>query len=161
MTSFYNSEDIQKITDKLKDNGYKLTPQRQAIVDIFIECIGKHLTVEEVFDLVKVRKPEIGLATVYRTVVLMHEQDILTRLDLIDGTARYELKRDDENHTHHHLFCVKCSKVFEFMDDLLDPLEEEIEKEYHFKILNHSLKFYGICNECAKEEQMKEEKKNE
>ena len=44
------------------------------------------------------------------------------------------------------------------MDDLLDPLEEEIEKEYHFKILNHSLKFYGICDECAKEEQLKEEK---
>ena len=113
MTDSYTSEDIQKITDKLKDGGYKLTPQRQAIVDIFIECIGKHLTVEEVFDLVKVRRPEIGLATVYRTVMLMHEQDIVTRLDLIDGTARYELTRDDENHTHHHLFCVKCSRVFE------------------------------------------------
>ncbi len=161
MTYSYTSEDIRRITDKLRKSGYKLTPQRQAIVDILIDCIGKHLTVEEVFDLVKVRRPEIGLATVYRTIMLMNELDIVTRLDLIDGTARYELKRDDENHTHHHLFCVKCSRVFEFMDDLLDPLEEEIEKEYHFKILNHSLKFYGICNECAKEEQMKEEKNNE
>ena len=161
MTNSYSLEDIQRITDKLRESGYKLTPQRQAIVDIFIDCMGKHLTVEEVFDLVKVRRPEIGLATVYRTIMLMHEQDIVTRLDLIDGSARYELKRDDETHTHHHLFCVKCSRVFEFMDDLLDPLEEEIEKEYHFKILNHSLKFYGICNECAKEEQHKEEKNNE
>ncbi len=158
MTYSYTSEDIRRITDKLRTSGHKLTPQRQAIVDILIDCVGKHLTVEEVFDLVRVRRPEIGLATVYRTIVLLHEQDIVTRLDLIDGTARYELKRDDENHTHHHLFCVKCSRVFEFMDDLLDPLEEEIEKEYHFKILNHSLKFYGICDECAKEEQLKEEK---
>ena len=160
MANSYTSEDIQKITNKLKKSGYKLTPQRQAIVDTIIDSVGKHLTVEEIFDIVKARRPEIGLATVYRTIMLMHEQNIVTRLDLIDGTARYELTRDDEHHTHHHLVCLSCSKVFEFMDDLLDPLEEEIGRKYDFKVLDHSLKFYGICNECAKEEEIKEEINN-
>ncbi|HSR04748.1 MAG TPA: Fur family transcriptional regulator [Proteiniclasticum sp.] len=160
MVTTYTSEDIQKIISKLKKSGYKLTPQRQAIVDTITESVGKHLTVEEIFDIVKVRRPEIGLATVYRTIMLMHDENIVTRLDLKDGTARYELTRTDEEHTHHHLVCIKCSKVYEFMGDLLDPLEEEIGKKYNFKILDHSLKFYGICNECAKEEEIKEEINN-
>ncbi len=160
METIYTSEDIKKITSKLKKSGYKLTPQRQAIVDTIIDSVGKHLTVEEIFEIVKVRRPEIGLATVYRTIMLMHEENIVTRLDLKDGTARYELTRLDEEHTHHHLICIQCSKVFEFMGDLLDPLEEEIGNKYNFKILDHSLKFYGICNECAKEEDYKEETNN-
>lgn len=153
------SEDIQRITSKLKKSGYKLTPQRQAIVDTILGSVGKHLTVEEIFDIVKQKRPEIGLATVYRTIMLMHEENLVTRLDLKDGTARYELTREDEHHTHHHLVCIKCSQVLEFMDDLLDPIEEEIGKKYNFKVLDHSLKFYGICNECAKEETFKEENK--
>ncbi|MBR0575536.1 transcriptional repressor [Proteiniclasticum sp. BAD-10] len=157
MVHAYTSEDIKKITNKLKKSGYKLTPQRQCIVDTIMANVGKHLTVEEIFDIVKVKRPEIGLATVYRTVVLMHEQGLITRLDLVDGTARYELAREDEHHTHHHLVCLKCSRVIEFMDDLLDPLEEEIGRRYEFKVLDHSLKFYGICNECAKEENNKED----
>lgn len=157
MTPICTSEDIQRITSKLKKSGYKLTPQRQAIVDTILDSVGKHLTVEEIFDIVKKKRPEIGLATVYRTIVLMHEENLVTRLDLKDGTARYELTREDEHHTHHHLVCIKCSQVLEFMDDLLDPIEEEIGKKYNFRVLDHSLKFYGICNECAKEETIKEE----
>jgi Fur family ferric uptake transcriptional regulator len=159
MTPTCTSEDIQRITSKLKKSGYKLTPQRQAIVDTILGSVGKHLTVEEIFDIVKQKRPEIGLATVYRTIMLMHEENLVTRLDLKDGTARYELTREDEHHTHHHLVCIKCSQVLEFMDDLLDPIEEEIGKKYNFKVLDHSLKFYGICNECAKEETFKEENK--
>lgn len=159
MTPTCTSEDIQRIINKLKKRGYKLTPQRQAIVDTILDSVGMHLTVEEIFDIVKKRRPEIGLATVYRTIVLMHEENLVTRLDLKDGTARYELTREDEHHTHHHLVCIKCSQVLEFMDDLLDPIEEEIGKKYSFKVLDHSLKFYGICNECAKEETFKEETK--
>ncbi|NCC78172.1 MAG: transcriptional repressor [Clostridia bacterium] len=160
MVTTYTSEELQTITSKLKKSGYKLTPQRQAIVDAIIESVGEHLTVEELFEIVKVKRPEIGLATVYRTIMLMHEENIVTRLDLKDGTARYELTRSDEEHTHHHLICIRCSKVYEFMGDLLDPLEEEIGRKYNFKILDHSLKFYGICNECAKEEELKEETNN-
>lgn len=140
--------EIEKFKDMLKEKGYKLTPQRRAIVDIIIENEGEHLTTEEIYNLVKKECPEIGLATVYRTVMLLDDIGILTRLDLGDGCNRYELVHEEENHHHHHLICNECGKVIEVEDDLLDSLEDDIQSKYKFKIKNHSVKFYGICDEC-------------
>jgi Fur family ferric uptake transcriptional regulator len=127
-----------------------LTPQRRAIVDNIINSEGKHLTAEEIYDLVKEDCPEIGLATVYRTIVLLEELGIVSRLDLGDGCSRYEIVHEEESHQHHHLICTSCGNVIEVEGDLLDSLEENIEQKYKFKIKNHSLKFYGTCSECDK-----------
>jgi Fur family transcriptional regulator, ferric uptake regulator len=140
--------EIEKLKINLKEKGYKLTPQRRAIVDIIIQNAGSHLTTEELYDLVKTECPEIGLATVYRTVQLLEELGVVSKLDLNDGCYRYELVREDENHQHHHLICSQCGKVIEVQGDLLEVLEHEIESKYDFKIKNHSVKFYGICSEC-------------
>ena len=140
--------EIERLKNNLKEKGYKLTPQRRAIVDIIIKMEGKHLTAEELYDLVKIECPEIGLATVYRTVQLLEELGVVSRLDLNDGCNRYELVHEDENHQHHHLICTNCGKVIEVEEDLLEGLEEDIESKYKFLIKNHSLKFYGICDDC-------------
>lgn len=140
--------EIEKLKINLKEKGYKLTPQRRAIVDIIIQNAGSHLTTEELYDLVKMECPEIGLATVYRTVQLLEELGVVSKMDLNDGCYRYELVREDENHQHHHLICSQCGKVIEVQGDLLEVLEHEIESKYDFKIKNHSVKFYGICSEC-------------
>jgi Fur family transcriptional regulator, ferric uptake regulator len=140
--------EIEKLKINLKQKGYKLTPQRRAIVDIIIQNAGSHLTTEELYDLVKTECPEIGLATVYRTVQLLEELGVVSKLDLNDGCYRYELVREDENHQHHHLICSQCGNVIEVQGDLLEVLEHEIESKYDFKIKNHSVKFYGICSEC-------------
>ncbi|MFL0247088.1 Fur family transcriptional regulator [Candidatus Clostridium stratigraminis] len=143
-----SSNEIEKLKNNLKEKGYKLTPQRRAIVDNIIKNEGSHLTTEELYDLVKQECPEIGLATVYRTVQLLEELNVVSKLDLNDGCYRYELVHEDENHHHHHLICSNCGKVIEVQGDLLEVLEHEIESKYNFKIKNHSVKFYGICNEC-------------
>ncbi|GLC28593.1 Fur family transcriptional regulator [Clostridium omnivorum] len=140
--------EIEKLKNDLKQKGYKLTPQRRAIVDIIIKNEGNHLTTEEIYDLVKVECPEIGLATVYRTVQLLEEMRVICKLDLSDGCNRYELVRQDENHQHHHLICNSCGRVIEVQGDLLETLEHDIETKYDFEIKNHSVKFFGICNEC-------------
>lgn len=140
--------EIEKLKNDLKQKGYKLTPQRRAIVDIIIKNEGNHLTTEEIYDLVKVECPEIGLATVYRTVQLLEEMRVICKLDLSDGCNRYELVRQDENHQHHHLICNSCGRVIEVQGDLLEILEHDIETKYDFQIKNHSVKFFGICNEC-------------
>ena len=145
-----NLVDMNALKENLKKKGYKLTPQRRSIVDVIIENEGKHLTAEEIYDEVKKKCPEIGLATVYRTILLLEELNIISRLDLSDGCSRYELIHSNETHRHHHLICIVCNKVLEVKDDLLDDLEIDIEKEYKFKILDHSLKFYGLCEECQK-----------
>lgn len=144
-----NSININELKENLKEKGYKLTPQRRAILDIIIDKEGQHLTAEEIYDEVKKICPDIGLATVYRTVLLLEEVNVIYKLDLNDGCSRYELVHSDEEHRHHHLVCNKCKKVFEVQDDLLEELEERIEKTYKFRILDHSVKFFGICSECC------------
>ncbi|GKU25309.1 Fur family transcriptional regulator [Clostridium folliculivorans] len=144
-----SSKDYNQLKEDLKKKGYKLTPQRRAIVDTILLNKGKHLTAEEIYDEVKLGCPEIGLATVYRTILLLEEMGIIYRLDLNDGSARYEMAHDDEHHRHHHLVCNNCGKVIEVEADLLDDLEELIEKKCDFKIMDHSVKFYGLCSECV------------
>lgn len=145
-------KEIERLKENLKKNGYKLTPQRRAIVDIIVMEEGTHLTTEELYDLVRKECPEIGLATVYRTVQLLGEIGVLSKLDLNDGCSRYELVHEEENHQHHHLICKNCGKVIEVHGDLLDYLEHSIEEKYNFKVINHSVKFYGICCDCLKKE---------
>ena len=140
--------DYVVLKEDLKKKGYKLTPQRRAIVDTIVLNEGKHLTAEEIYDEVKKDCPEIGLATVYRTILLLEEIGVVSRLHLNDGCSRYELVHSEEVHRHHHLICNVCNKVIEVKDDLLEEIEVRVEKEYKFKIVDHALKFYGICNEC-------------
>lgn len=142
------SRDFENLKEELKKKGYKLTPQRRAIVDTVIANEGKHLTAEEIYDEVKIVCPEIGLATVYRTILLLEEMGIVYKLDLNDGCSRYELAHINETHRHHHLVCNNCGKVIEVQDDLLEDLEVQIEKVYKFKILDHSVKFFGVCDCC-------------
>ena len=134
--------------DSIKEEGYKLTPQRRAVLEKIIENKGKHLTTEEVFEIVKTNYPEIGLATVYRTLQLFEEIGIASILNLDDGIIRYELSDSSDEHQHHQLVCTKCGSLYEVEMDLLEDLEKNISDKYNFRILNHSLKFYGICKKC-------------
>lgn len=143
-----SQKEIEDLKNNLKEKGYKLTPQRRAILDIIIDNEGKHLTTEELYDLVKDDCPEIGLATVYRTVQLLEELGIVCKLDLNDGCNRYELVHHEENHQHHHLICMSCGKVIEVEGDLLDSLEQDIQIKYDFQIKNHSVRFFGLCSDC-------------
>jgi Fur family ferric uptake transcriptional regulator len=137
------------IKDKLKAKGFKLTPQRRSIVDTVVNSTGRHLSIEEIYNLVKQNCPEIGLATVYRTIQILDDINVVSKLDLNDGCLRYELSLNNgEDHNHHHLICNNCGAVIEVREDLLDMLEETIEKNYDFKIKDHDLRVFGICKEC-------------
>jgi Fur family transcriptional regulator, ferric uptake regulator len=139
---------IESLKDKLKEKGYKLTPQRRATLDTIMENKGKHLSTEEIYDMVKDKCPEIGLATVYRTLQLLDELDIISKINFDDGCSRYELNTHEDDHQHHHLICLKCGDVIEVEVDLMDALEEEIEKNYEFNISDHKVKFFGYCSKC-------------
>ena len=143
--------DMSLLKEELKQKGYKLTPQRRAIVDTIMGKEGEHLTAEEIYDEVKKSCPEIGLATVYRTILLLEELGIICKLDLNDGCSRYEMSHRGEMHRHHHLVCNECKAVIEVQDDLLEELEGVIEGSYKFKILDHSVRFFGICKNCQGE----------
>ncbi|MBD0380671.1 ferric iron uptake transcriptional regulator [Paenibacillus sedimenti] len=139
---------IEKIKQQLQSQGYKLTPQREATVRVLLENEEDHLSAEDVFMLVKDKAPEIGLATVYRTLELLSELHVLEKMNFGDGVARYDLRDDSTRHHHHHLICVQCGAVDEIMEDWLGPLEERLERDFHFQVLDHRLDFQGICHRC-------------
>ncbi len=139
---------LEELREALRSKGYKLTPQRRSVLNIMIQHTGEHLTAEEIYDEVRSECPDIGLATVYRTLQLLSDMKVLMKLNLDDGITRYEMNLDDKHHHHHHLICEKCGKILEVKYDLLDSVEKRIETEYDFKIQNHKLKFYGLCKEC-------------
>ena len=142
---------MEILKEKLKETGFKITPQRRAIIEILLKNDSEHLSSEEIYDLVRVDCPEIGLATVYRTMQLLDEIGAISKLNLDDGCIRDELNLNEEDaHHHHHLICKSCGKIIEVKEDLLDTIEDEIQNLYKFNILNHDVKFYGTCDNCTK-----------
>ena len=140
------------VKDLLKSRGLKYTNQRVEIYRVFMENRGKHLSCEDVYEIVSKKDGDIGIATVYRTVQLFDELGVLYSISFNDQITRYELKDETDKHYHHHAICLKCGKVIEVEYDLLDALEEKIENKENFKIIDHNLKFYGHRADCQKKE---------
>ena len=141
---------LKDLRGRLSEKKYKMTPQRKEILQIFIDSKeGEHLSAEEVYDLLKEKDFDFGLATVYRNVELLNKLGILNKIEFGDGRTRYELSTSDPQlHQHHHLICLNCKKIIEFEEDLLDDLEAHISQKSGFQILNHEVKFFGYCSEC-------------
>lgn len=135
----------------LKQNGLKVTTQRIAILEVLSNRPDEHLTAEDIYDCVRNMYPDIGLATVYRTIQVLSELKLIDKLNLNDGYVRYEIGKGSKEtsvHHHHHLICVNCGQVFTFQDDLLENLEQKIEATMDFQVLNHEVKLFGICSVC-------------
>lgn len=142
----------EKFINLLRERGLKVTNQRIGVLETLASYPDKHLTAEEIYDKVKQEYPEIGLATVYRTIQLLLELHLIDKISLNDGCVRYEIARLDSSktkHHHHHLVCLSCGNVFSFEDDLLEELEEKIKEKTDFCVVDHEVKLYGYCRECA------------
>ena len=142
----------EEFKKRLKEKGLKVTNQRLVVLETLETSSNQHLTAEQIFDLVKADNPEIGLATVYRTIQVLLELHLIDRVNFDDGSERYEIVRmgtKGARHHHHHLICINCGKVFEFEEDMMEGLETEIEKKTGFQVIDHEVKLYGYCKECG------------
>lgn len=136
--------------------GFKLTPQRQAIVRVLLEHHQEHLSAEEIYiELLRISSA-FGLATVYRTLDILTDLKLLTRVSFEDGVARYDLRTDDPAHFHHHLVCTQCGKTVEVHEDLLTDVEKIVLHKYNFQVSDHRLTFLGLCQTCQNRRQLKE-----
>src|SRR5699024_12079406 len=99
-----------------------------------LERESEHLSAEEIFLLVKDKAPDIGLATVYRTLELLSELSIVDKINFGDGDFRYDLRKEGINHFHHHLVCMEGGSVEEVMADLLEDVEKIIEDDRQYKV---------------------------
>jgi len=132
----------------IKDKGYKLTHQRQAILSFLLENPNRHMSCEEIYERMKDTDPDLGQATVYRTLQLFTDLGITTRHDFDDGKSRFEISSAGHGHNHHHLICMGCGKIEEVNLDLMEKLEDLVAKKYNFEIVDHNVKIYGYCSQC-------------
>ncbi len=135
---------LAHLSKTLLDKGYRLTRSRLSILDGLVASEG-HISADELADIVHESDPMVGRMTVYRTL------DLLTELNLIrpvyQGTAAAHYILMDDGH-HHHLVCSSCNQVIEFDQCLLREIEQTIGDHYQFEIQGHLLEIYGRCLEC-------------
>lgn len=130
----------------LTKKGYKNTKTRKAILDVLEESDG-FLSAEEIYLHAKQVHASLNLSTVYRTLDLLKEKDMLVKIMIEDGKARYQIK---ENEHHHHLICLNCYKKVPLEYCPLQEMEKELKDKTDFEIINHRLELYGLCPECQK-----------
>jgi Fur family ferric uptake transcriptional regulator len=135
----------KKLAEHLERNGLKQTRQRDAILDAFIAAEGHH-TSEEVHELVRGDHPEIGAATVYRTLKLFCEAGLASAHHFRDGVTLYE--RTGEHHDH--LICTDCGTIIEFESDVIEREQIEVAASYGFELRRHRHILYGRCESCRK-----------
>lgn len=131
---------VSRIEQRCIDKGMKMTDQRRVIARVLSDATD-HPDVEEVYRRSTEIDPRISIATVYRTVRLFEEADILERHDFGDGRARYEESVDDH---HDHLIDVQSGKVIEFNSPEIEALQRKIAETYGFRLVGHRLELYGV-----------------
>jgi Fur family ferric uptake transcriptional regulator len=136
----------RKITATLHRNGYKLTPQRQAVIDTIVTSQDM-LTPASIYEKVSNEHPDIGLVTVYRTLELLSRLGLICELHAGSTCPTYTASNQEH---HHHLICSACGKVVDFTGHDLEPLEDRLSRESGFMIQNHVLEFIGVCSTCQK-----------
>ena len=142
---------------RLYESGLKLTSPRRIILGL-LENTDRHLSAEEIYLTAVKKNPSIGLTTVYRTLETLSKIGMLQKFDFGDDRARYELNDDPLTNHHHHLVCVKCKKAIDYNDfvkeelKLMNKTEKTLSRKHRFKILHHTIHFYGVCTNCQSPE---------
>ena len=135
----------RKVTAVLKQHGYKLTPQRRAVINT-IASSQDHLTPADIYERVQKEYPSIGLVTVYRTLEILIELGFICKVHA-QGDCRSYLMRRPSGH-HHHLVCSDCGVVVDFTDCDLGEMQKRLTGESGFRIDSHLLEFTGLCQAC-------------
>ena len=128
---------IEKLCEQ---KGLRMTEQRRVIARVLSNA-NDHPDVEELHRRAAAIDRRISISTVYRTVRLLEEANIIERHDFKDGRARYEEAPDDH---HDHLIDMKTGEVIEFLDEEIEALQEKIAKKLGYKLVDHRLELYGI-----------------
>jgi Fur family peroxide stress response transcriptional regulator len=140
---------LDELLEKLKEQDYRITPQRLAILKILAASEG-HPSAENVFDQIKTEFPTTSLATVYKTIAMLKGMGEVLELDFGNGSNRYDGNRP---HPHAHLICVECRGIIDTDADALEILPQQIAKQSGYRLVSHRFDIYGVCPRCLSEKQ--------
>lgn len=137
---------LNDFKELLKKNSLKFTIQREVILETLYNS-DEHLTPEGLHHLIQDKQPDLktGIATVYRTLALLEESNVVTSLSFGAQGKKYELGAKEH---HDHLICTECGKITEFVDEEIEKRQHFITEELGFEMKDHSMQIYGICSEC-------------
>lgn len=130
----------------IKEAGLKVTRPREKILSLLERSERRHLSAEDVYKELLSDGDDIGLATVYRVLTQFAEAGLVCRRHFETGQSIFEL---NSGHHHDHLVCVRCNRVIEFVDTLIEERQDAIAARYGFQIEDHSLVIYGVCEDCT------------
>jgi Fur family transcriptional regulator, ferric uptake regulator len=128
----------------MRQRGFRVTPQRQLILDAICEG-GGHTTFEEVFARVQAKSNAVNRATVYRTLDFLCELRLVVAADIGGGHTVYEIAGETP---HHHLVCLNCRQVQQISHDTVKELFAKLEREQHFRVETDHLALFGLCQAC-------------
>jgi len=130
----------------LKKNNLKFTIQREVILETLYNS-DEHLTPESLHHLIQNKYPDLktGIATIYRTLALLEDSNVVTSLSFGAQGKKYELGAKEH---HDHLICTECGSITEFVDEDIEERQHTITNELGFKMSDHSMQIYGICSKC-------------
>lgn len=137
--------EVKSLIQQIRARGVRITPQRAMIVQA-IEAMPGHITADEVFQHVQRASPYVNLATVYRTLDLLVEMDLVTASDMGSGAAHFVLR---SHATHHHAVCRRCQRSIEFAPELLDSFTAAMLEQYGFHTEANHIVIFGCCAACA------------
>lgn len=134
---------------QLKEAGLKVTSPRLKVLEVLKATPDQHVSAEELYKMMIEQDEEIGLATIYRVLNQFDDAGIVTRHHFEGGKSVFELS---DKHHHDHLVCLKCGRVIEFEDEVIEERQLKVSEKYNIKLTHHSLYLYGECNDkeaCA------------
>jgi Fur family ferric uptake transcriptional regulator len=135
----------QSAVDRLRAQGYRITPQRLSVLDIVAGRAG-HIGAEEVWNLAKTQHPYVDLATVYRILQLLKRLGVVTEV-VIGNKLHFELA--DQHNRHHHMVCSTCDAVQTLSPDYLGEFSQRLEREFGFTPDLENLTIGGQCSKCS------------
>jgi Fur family transcriptional regulator, ferric uptake regulator len=142
----------------LRQNGLKKTYQKDLILETFLNAEG-HLSVEDIYGLVKKRDKRVGVVTVFRTLKSLTACGIAREITLGDGVTRFEHRYHHPH--HHHVVCTQCHKTIEFVSPELERVQLEIVGKYQFEAMHHVFQIYGLCGDCRHDRPIQEVPKHD
>lgn len=133
----------------IKSNNLKSSKRRDLVFDFVTQTKG-HFTADEIYQALLKIDPEIGIATVYRTIRLLVDCGVLIEHTFSEKKGFFEVNEVNSKH-HDHLICNTCGKIIEFHCDIIENHQQRIAEQHQFKINSHKLEIYGVCSECQQQ----------
>jgi Fur family transcriptional regulator, ferric uptake regulator len=140
----------QSLKSELNERGWRMTPQRETILQVFQNLVqGHHLSAEDLYNLLREQHEDISLSTIYRTLKLMARMGILRELELAEGHKHYEINQPYPYH-HHHLICVRCNKTIEFKSESILKVGARTAQKEGYHLLDCQLTIHAVCPTCQR-----------